>query len=99
MTDKELQIFKELFSYGNPNELWNALMDADKEKYVELLNALKIKQNVLNKQIDKKTGIERERLVSLVNTVENIFDSLKENKPMYDSEIPDLEREESAKKK
>ena len=74
-------------------------MDADKEKYVELLNDLKIKQNVLNKQIDKKTGIERERLVSLVNTVENIFDSLKENKPMHDSEIPDLDREESAEKK
>ena len=36
-----------------------ALMDTDKEKHDELLNNLKIKQTVLNKQIDIKTGVER----------------------------------------
>ena len=72
LTKREFEIFKNLFSYDNPNELWNALMDTDKEKYAELLNDLKIKQNLLDEQINIKTDIERERLVSLVDTVEDI---------------------------
>ena len=33
LTTKELQMFKNVFKYDNPNELWNALMDAGSEKY------------------------------------------------------------------
>ena len=29
LTDKELQMFKKLFNYANPNELWNDLMYTD----------------------------------------------------------------------
>ena len=72
LTKREFQMFKNLFSYDNPNESWNALMDTDKEKYAELLNDLKIKQNLLDEQINIKTDIERERLVSLVDTVQDI---------------------------
>ena len=70
-------MFKKLFNYANPSELWNDLMYTDEEKYVELLNDLKIKQKVLNKQIDIKTGTESERLVNLVNTVEDILDNVR----------------------
>ena len=70
-------MFKKLFNYANPSELWNDLMYTDEEKYVELLNDLKIKQKVLNEQIDIKTGTERERLVNLVNTVEDILDNVR----------------------
>ena len=59
LTGKELQMFNKLFKYDNPDKLWNALMDADKEKYDELLSDLKIKQIVLEEQIDIKTGTER----------------------------------------
>ena len=67
-------MFKKLFNYANPSELWNDLMYTDEEKYVELLNDLKIKQKVLN---DIKTGTESERLVNLVNTVEDILDNVR----------------------
>ena len=77
LTDNNLQMFKKLFNYANPSELWNDLMYTDEEKYVELLNDLKIKQKVLNKQIDIKTGTESERLVNLVNTVEDILDNVR----------------------
>ena len=70
-------MFKKLFNYANPSELWNDLMYTDEEKYVELLNDLKIKQKVLNEQIDIKTGTEREMLVNLVNTVEDILDNVR----------------------
>ena len=70
-------MFKKLFNYANPSELWNDLMYTDEEKYVELLNDLKIKQKVLNEQIDIKTGTESERLVNLVNTVEDILDNVR----------------------
>ena len=29
LSDKELQMFKKLFNYANPNELWNDLMYTD----------------------------------------------------------------------
>ena len=54
-------MFQKRFSYGNPNKLWNTLMDADEEKYAKLLNNLKINQKNLNEQIHIKTFIERER--------------------------------------
>ena len=44
MTDKELQISGKIFGYKNPEELEQALMEADiKEKYNGLLNDLNIK--------------------------------------------------------
>ena len=76
LTDNELQIFKKLFNYASPNELWNDLIYTDKEKYVELSNNLKTKQKVLDEQTDIKTGVERERLLNLVNTVEDILATL-----------------------
>ena len=59
LTNKELQMFKKLFKYNNPNELRDALMDADEEKYYELKNDIKITQNVLNKEIETKAGVKR----------------------------------------
>ena len=56
LADKALQIFKKLFKYNNPNELRDALIDADKKKYHELKNDLKIKQTVLKNQIKSKIG-------------------------------------------
>ena len=93
LTTKELQMFKKLFKYDNLNKLWKALMDADKEKHDELLNNLKIKQTVLNEQIDIKTGVERRWLENLANTVEDILDSVRENRHLRVSEIPNLESE------
>ena len=60
-------MFKTLFKYDNPNELRDALIDADEKKYYELKNDHKIKQNVLNEQIKTKIGVERTRLENLVN--------------------------------
>ena len=94
LTDKELQMFRKLFSYANPNEFWNTLIDADEEKYGELLNDLKIKQKVLNEQVDTKTGIKRRKLLKLVETIKDTLNSVEEN-----PKIPDLGSEESAKKK
>ena len=39
LTNKELQMFKKFFKYGNPNELRNALIDAD-EKYIMSLKMI-----------------------------------------------------------
>ena len=50
----------------------------------------------MNEQINIKTGIERERLVNLVNTVEDILDSVQQYKSMHDSKRSDLKSEESA---
>ena len=61
LTDKELEIFKKLFNYANPKELWNELLYTDRGKYAELLNDLKIKQKILDKQICIKNGIKYER--------------------------------------
>ena len=53
----------------------------------------------MNKQIDIKTGIECKRLVNLVNTVKYILDNVGGKRDMHDSEILDLESEESAAQK
>ena len=76
-------MFKKLFNYANPNTLWNR-------------KKIKIKKKVLDEQINIKTGTERERLVNLVNTVEDILDNIREKRDMHGSEIPDLEGEEFA---
>ena len=55
-------MFKKIFKYDNPNELRNALIDADEKKYYELKNDIKITQNVINDQIETKAGVKRTRL-------------------------------------
>ena len=79
-----------------PNKLWNTLMDANEEKYTKLLYDLQIKQKVLNEQINIISGIQRKRLVNLVNTVEDILDSVEGYKSKHHSKISDLKSEESA---
>ena len=71
-------------------------MDADKKEYNELLHNLKNKQTVLEEQIDIKIGTERRRLESLADTIEDILDSVREDRDLSVSKIPDLESEESA---
>ena len=71
---KNWQMFKKVFKYDDPNELRDALMDADEKEYDKFLNDLKIKQNVLNKQIETKIGVERTRLENLVNAIKNFSD-------------------------
>ena len=95
---KELQMFKKLFKYDNPNELRDTLMNADEEEYYELKNDLKIKQTVLNDQIRIKIGVERTRLENLINAVENVLDHVIgwRDDDLIDVERPDLEGEESA---
>ena len=89
-------MFKKTFKYDNPNKLWKALMDADKKEYNELLHNLKNKQTVLEEQIDIKIGTERRRFESLADTIEDILDSVREDRDLSVSKIPDLESEESA---
>ena len=50
LIDKELQMFKKILKYDSPNELRNALIDADEKKYYELKNDIKITQNVLKEE-------------------------------------------------
>ena len=58
LTDRELQTFKKLFKYDNPDELRDAFMDADKKEYVEFLND----QTILKDQIKSKIGVERTKI-------------------------------------
>ena len=67
-------MFKKLFKYDDPNKLRDALMDADGKEYDKFLNDLKIKVNILNKQIETKIGAKRTRLENLVNAVKNVLD-------------------------
>ena len=82
-------MFKKIFKYYNPNELWNVLMDGDRREYDELLNDLKIKQSVLSEQINTNTGVERIRLKHLVNVVEDVLDDVRGKKDLHLLEIPD----------
>ena len=50
-------MFKKRFSYKNPEELRQTLIESTDEKSNELLKALNIKLTVLKKQINTKTGI------------------------------------------
>ena len=91
LTDKELQMFKKLFSYKNPEELEEALIGADTEKKNnELLNDLNIKQNVLCDQIKTNIGVSRTGLENLAYIVKNILD----NVGLYNN-MPDLASEGS----
>ena len=47
LTDKELQMFRKTFTYKNPQELRQALIEATDEKYNELLNDFNIKLTAL----------------------------------------------------
>ena len=98
LSDKELQMFENLFKYNNPNELRDALINADEKKYYGLKKDLELKQNVLNEQIRTKIGVERTRLENLVNTVENVLDRVIRwrDDNLIDIEISGLESEESA---
>ena len=91
-------MFKKFVKYNNPNNLRDALIDADEKKIYELKNYLKIKQNVLNKQIRTKIGVERARLENLVNAVKNVLDHVIRwrDDDLIDVEMPYLESEESA---
>ena len=86
-------MFKKIFKYDNPNELRNALIDADEKKYYELKNDLKITQNVLNEQIDQnKTGVIRTRLKNLLNAVENVLNNVTERENgLINVDMPELE--------
>ena len=91
-------MFKKFFGYDNPSELRDALMDADEKEYYEHKNDIKIKQNVLNEQIQTKIVVKCTRLENLVNAVKNMLDSVtrRRGNDLIDVEMPDLEREESA---
>ena len=90
-------MFKKFFKYDNPNELRNALINADDKKYHELKNDIKITQNVLNKQIEAKTGVKHTRLKNLLNAVENVLnDVIGRDNGLLNVEMPELENEESA---
>ena len=98
---KNWQMFKKVFKYDDPNELRDALMDADEKEYDKFLNDLKIKQNVLNKQIETKIGVERTKLENLVNAIKNFSDYVarQRSNDLIDVEMPDLESEESVEQK
>ena len=90
-------MFKNFFKYVNPDKWRDALIDADKEEYVVLLNDLKIKQTVSKDQIKFKIGAERTRLENLVSTVEDVLDNvIRWRDNILALEITDLESEESA---
>ena len=93
LTDKELQMFRRFFGYGNPEELKYALIGANSKKECnEILNDHNIKQTVLRDQIKTKIGVSRTRLENLVKVAEDILDRTK----LYNN-MPELENEESAK--
>ena len=96
LTKKELQMFRKRFSYKNPEELRQTLIETTDEKYNEFLKALNIKLTVLKKQINTKTGISCTRLENLVNVVEDILDSVRWRVDIPELEIRDLESEESS---
>ena len=91
MTDKELQISGKIFGYKNPEQLEQALIEADiKEKYNGLLNYFNIKQTVFREQIKTKIYVSRTKLENLVIFVKNILDSVR----LY-NDIPELGSKET----
>ena len=91
LADKELQMFRKLFSCKNPEELTQALIEGTDEKHNDLLNNLKTEQTVLEDQIKTKIGVQRTRLENLRIVVRDILDGVR-----WSDNIPDLESEESA---
>ena len=96
LTKKELQMFRKRFSYKNPEELRQTLIETNDKKYYELLRDLNIILTVLKEQINTKTGVSRARLENLVNVVEDILDSVRWRVDIPELEIRDLENEESS---
>ena len=91
MTKKELETFRKLFSYKNPEELRQTLVETTDEKYNELLKDLNITITVLKNYFNTKTSVSRTRKKHLVNVVEDILDRVR-----WRGNIPDLESEEPA---
>ena len=60
--------------YDKPSELKNALMDADEKEYYELKNNIKTTKNVLNEQIENKTGVKCTKFKNLEKAVKNVLD-------------------------
>ena len=77
MTEKELQMFKQIFSYKNPEELKLTLIETIDAKYNHIFKDLNITLTVLKNQINTKIGVSRTRLENIVNTVKAIFDSVR----------------------
>ena len=97
---KNCECLKNVFKYDNPNELRDALIDADEKKYYELKNDIKITQNVLKEQTETKAGVKRTRLKNLVNAVENVLNDVTgRDNGLNDIEMPDLESEEYAEQR
>ena len=91
LIDKELQMFKKILKYDSPNELRNALIDADEKKYYELKNDIKITQNVLKEETGNEISAKSTRLKKLVNVIKDIL-----NSEIKSTSMPHLEKEESA---
>ena len=91
LTDKELQMFKKIFSYKNPEELRQTVIEATDEKYYDLLKDFNIKQTVLKNQTENKVGASRTRSENITNVVEEFLDSAR-----WRDNILDLESEEFA---
>ena len=54
-------MFRKFFSYKNPEEFRQALIEANDEKYNELLKDSNITLSVLKNQINTKTDVSRTR--------------------------------------
>ena len=61
LTKRALQMFRNFFSYKNPEEHRQALIEANDEKYNELLKDSNITLSVLKNQINTKTDVSRTR--------------------------------------
>ena len=61
LTKRVLQMFRKFFSYKNPEEFRQALIEANDEKYNELLKDSNITLTVLKNQINTKTDVWRTR--------------------------------------
>ena len=89
-------MLRKRFSYKNPEELRQTLIETNDKEYNELLRDLNIILTVLKEQINTKTGVSRSRLENLVNVVEDILDSVRWRVDIPELEIPDSESEESS---
>ena len=100
LTNKEFQMFKNFFRYDDPNKLRDTFMDADEKECDKFLNDLKVKQNVLNKQIKTEIRVKRTSLENLVHAVKNVLDYVTRRRgdDLISVEMPDLESEKSTTK-
>ena len=72
-------MFKQIFSYKNPEELKLTLIETIDAKYNHIFKDLNITLTVVSVifQINTKIGVSRTRLENIVNTVKAIFDSVR----------------------